>query len=125
MKLEYLYFEGELEMKKIFVIFIILMFALTGCNQETSEYVIISNSFAGGFGGAYNGASIFSMQNGELVALYHLESTYIWDGEESLLFTVNGEEVCHDVHTQISSRFLLIPAIYHNYILYDLGQLQP
>jgi len=85
-------------------------FVTFGYDQENSEYVLVVSSFAGGFGGNYSGARIYSMQNGEVTRLYRIGYTHLWashhGGEESHIFTVDGENVCYDVYAQIADRFL-------------------
>jgi len=86
-------------------------FVTFGYDQETLEYVIILSGFAGGFGGNSSSASIYSMQNGELIRLYWISHIYFWashhDGEEKHIFKVNGEDVCYEIYAQIVNRFLI------------------
>jgi len=85
-------------------------FVTFGYDQETFEYVLVRSGFAGGFGGNYNSAIIYSMQNGELTRLYWFDHTHFWashhGGEEEHIFRVNGEDVCYEVYAQIANRFL-------------------
>jgi len=85
-------------------------FVAFGYDQETLEYVIILNGFAGGFGGNSSSSRIYSMRNGELTKLYWISHIYFWashhNGEEKHIFRVNGEDVCYEVYAQIVNRFI-------------------
>jgi len=91
-------------------------FVAFGYDQETFEYVIILNGFAGGFGGNYSSTIIYSMQTGELARLYWIDYTYFWAahhaGEEEHIFRVSGEDVCYEVYAQIANRFTIFPFNY-------------